>query len=99
MQTSMTNEFGEEILIEKVYDLADRIRIFTDEQLDELWFSLRFIYSDREPEYKALAQVYMNRIHSGVWCAMSVVENLLLETKLADVEKEVRIIEKREGYR
>ena len=41
----------------------------------------------------------MDRIHAGVWCAMSVVENLLLESDLAEVEREVRIIEKREGYR
>ena len=56
MRESIINESGEEIPIEKVYDLADRIRIFTDEQLDELWFKVGFVFSDREPGLKALQE-------------------------------------------
>jgi hypothetical protein len=99
VKKSITNEFGQEIPVDTVYELADRIRILTDAELDELWLKSGYICSEKEEPFKAISKFYADRIHSGVWCAISVVENLLLETRIENVKKNLEAIEKRSGYR
>ncbi len=99
MEKAIVNEFGERIPVETLYELADRIRILTDEELDELWLESGFIFSERETGFKAISKDSISRIRGGIWCAMSAVEGLLLETRLDDVKKNLLVIEKRAGYR
>lgn len=65
MREAIINEFGEEIPIETIYSLADRIRVLTDTELHELWFNVSYIYAEREPERKCLK--YIDRIRAGIW--------------------------------
>ncbi len=99
MEKAIVNEFGERIPVETLYGLADRIRTLTDKELDELWLESGFIFSEREPGFKAISKDSISRIRGGIWCSMSAVESLLLETRLDDVEKSLLAIEKRSGYR
>jgi len=81
----MENEFGEEIPEAKVDELTERIRALPRKSIDELWHSVGFIVSDREPGNKALRNSDLDRIKGAEGDAKEKVRALFAESRLADV--------------
>ena len=81
----MENEFGENIPEEKVDELTKRIRALPRESIDELWYYVGFIASDREPGNKALRNIDLDAIKEDEEEAREKVKALLTESNLADV--------------
>jgi len=81
------NEFGEEIDERRLDAYAKRVESFTDSQIDALWEACGFIQAKREKKYKAIRQADIDRIRKGE--AKDVIRNVLMETRIADFEKNI----------
>ena len=88
------NEFGETMSDNDFDNLVERIRKLSDRQIDELWYSCKYIYSDKESKFQAITQEYLNKIRKSFESAKIVVGWFWDETKIKDIMKNLEKVEK-----
>lgn len=88
------NEYGEEISDKELTDWAKRIRKFSDEQIDELWYLCGYVQTEREEKFKAISQEYIDRIRESLDSAKLVIGWLWDETKTEEIKKSLSIIKR-----
>jgi predicted S18 family serine protease len=88
----ITNEFHETITKDKLAAIAKRVRALPDATIDELWFSVGFIYSEKGSN-KAISQKEIKQLKKSEANAEMFVAHLFQETKVNDIEKELRKLE------
>ncbi|MFB6089013.1 MAG: hypothetical protein ABEK36_04505 [Candidatus Aenigmatarchaeota archaeon] len=91
----MKNIEGDEISEEEISEISQRISNLEAEEIDELFHELGFVVSKyknrKRPEgYEALFPEQIKRIQSG---DIEIIRNLLFETDIEDVKRELEKIE------
>lgn len=90
----MKTEFNEEIDKEDIEDFTNRILKLSDNKIDELWFNLNWIRSDKGKN-KALPKKVINKMRKNIAFAILTVESLLSETYREDFLSELSEMEKK----
>jgi hypothetical protein len=93
------NEYGDSISEEELIDFSNRVRKFSDNEIDELWYLCGYIYSEdlypyREKRFKAMAQEFIDRIMKNIDSAKEVIWNLICETRIEEFKKNLLKVER-----
>ena len=91
----LINEFKETISEEEIINTVNRIRALPENKIDELWHLCNFIISGHEKDnLKALRAYDLEKIKTNPEGARQQVVCLFRETKKADLEKNLKTVEK-----
>lgn len=86
------NELGEGLTNKEISELASRVRKLPEKSIDELWFRLHFIYTEKG-QNKAMSPENMVLIKKSQNGAEILVENLFTEESISDIRRELEKIE------
>ena len=88
----ITNEFREKLTYNEKTEIVNRIRKLTGTEIDELWFGVGFVYSDKDNN-KALKDEYIKEIKNSPESAELYFESLFQETHLEKIYAKLKEIE------
>ncbi len=89
---TITNESGEKLTYNEKTEIVNRIRKLTETEIDELWFGVGFVYSDKDNN-KALKEEYIKEIKNSPESAELYFESLFQETHLEKIYAKLKEIE------
>ena len=89
----MKNEFGEIISENKIEKIAKRIQKLSFDEIDTLFYKCGWVNTKKEKENKALEKDEISEIKKNSDIALAKTKNLLIETSIKEVLKNLNAVE------
>jgi hypothetical protein len=96
---NMENEFGELIDESEIDSLTKRVRRLSPKALDDLWKQVGFIINHQEDGFQAITAEIVEGIQDSFQSAREAVENILMETHIAELRRILTELEKEKRAR